>query len=202
MLSSKLNTTKLILASSSASRLKLLARIGYNPDLVLAPCIDESPHKGELVIPLVKRLAYEKAQRIAASFPQDIVLGADTILAIGRRIIGKPAHADDAREYLQLLSGRRHKIYTAMCVVYNGKTMSRISHSIVKFKRLSEEEIDLYVNSKEWEGKAGGYSIQGIASAFIEWISGLDSTIIGLNLNIAYKMLSSAGVKQSTKIFA
>lgn len=186
---------KLILASSSPRRLSLLKQIGYLPDLIVTPEIDETPLKGELPSELVKRLSYEKAKRIQIEYKNDIILAADTIVARGRRIIGKPESEAEARTFLNFLSGHRHRTYTGISVIYNEKIITKVSYTAVKFKRISAEELDLYIASRQWEGKSGAYSIQGMANMFIEQIIGSDTNVIGLNLNITYKILNSLGLK-------
>ncbi len=185
---------QLILASTSPRRLTLLKQIGYKPDIIFAPEIDESPLKKELPSALVKRLAYEKANRAHEKYPNDIILAADTVVARGTRIIGKPENETEAENFLNLLSGHRHKVYTGISVIYQSKVITKVSYTIVKFKRLSREEIELYLASKEWEGKSGAYSIQGLANIFIEQIIGSDTNVVGLNLNITYKILTSLGI--------
>lgn len=186
---------RFILASTSPRRLSLLKQIGYTPDLVVAPEIDETPLKKELPSALVKRLSLLKANKAKSMYAEDIILAADTIVARGRRIIGKPENEIEARAFLNLLSGHRHKVYTGITVIYKTKVITKSSYTTVKFKRLSQKELDIYIASKEWEGKSGAYSIQGMANMFIEQIIGSDTNVIGLNLNIAYKILSSLGLK-------
>ncbi|RZI47538.1 septum formation protein Maf [Rickettsiales endosymbiont of Peranema trichophorum] len=187
---------RLVLASTSQARCSLLKQVGYSP-VVVAPNIDESPLKGETVTSLVKRLAYEKAFQVSKSFENDVILGADTLTIAGRRILGKPADRDEAKKFLQLLSGRRHRVYTGLCVIYQKKVLQRLSCAIVKFKRLSVEELNFYLDSKEWEGKSGACSIRGISSVFVQWINGCDTTIAGLHLYTAYQMLNAVGLKLS-----
>ena len=167
---------RFILASASPRRLELLAQVGLVPDEVIPAEIDETPHKAELPRDYVARMALQKHQKVAREGA--IVLAADTVVACGRRILGKPEDAAQARQFLQLLSGRRHRVYTAVCVGERVKTVM----TQVKFKRLSTAEIEGYLASNEWQGKAGGYAIQGRAAAFVPFISGSYSNVVGLPL--------------------
>lgn len=188
------NQPKLVLASASPRRFDLLASIGVTPDEVLPADIDETPRPKELPRPHVQRLAFEKAQVVASLRAGDIVLAADTVVACGRRILPKAENDRQARECLELLSGRRHRVLTALCVVDGGGFQrSRTVESIVRVKRLAEGEISGYLKSGEWRGKAGGYAIQGLASAFIPWIAGSHSSIVGLPLAETATLLSAAG---------
>jgi septum formation protein len=159
---------------------------------VQPPDIDETPLKAELPRPYCLRIAREKAEAIAAG-PEDIVLCADTTVAMGRRIMGKPADEDEARGFLSALSGRRHRVYTAVAVRRGARTWERVVESRVRMKRLSHEEIAGYLATGDWRGKAGGYSIQGPAGAFIPWISGSHSAIVGLPLAETASLLAAAG---------
>lgn len=185
----------LILASASPRRKELLARIGIVPDQIIPADIDENPRKDELPLAYVKRMADEKAAVIATKFPNEIVLAADTIVMVGRRILGKPENADDAIRMMKIMSGRRHKVCTAVCMIGSGKTRSRVIDSTVQFKRLSDAEIQNYIASGEWEGKAGGYAIQGCAEAFVKAINGSFSNIVGLPLYDTAQLLAAFGVK-------
>jgi len=183
---------RLILGSASARRRELLAQIGIVPDEIRAADIDESPSKGELPRPYAGRIAMEKARAISAD-AQDIVLCADTVVAVGRRILGKPQDASEAAQFLMLLSGRRHRVITGIAVAHNGHLRVRQVETVVKFKRLSDREISAYLRSQEWQGKAGGYAIQGLAAAFIPVINGSYSNVVGLPLTETANMLSGAG---------
>lgn len=183
---------RLILGSGSPRRLELLAGIGVVPDAVSPPDIDETPRKGELPRPYAERLAAEKAAAVVAG-PDDIVLCADTTVALGRRILGKPADAGEAAVFLTLLGGRRHAVVTAVAVRRGGRTWGRTSVSSVRMKRLSDAELNAYLASGEWQGKAGGYGIQGAAGAFIPWISGSYSGIMGLPVAETAAILAAAG---------
>lgn len=183
---------KLILGSGSPRRRELLAQLGIVPDAILPPDIDEDPVKGELPRPYAARLAREKAAAVAAG-PEDIVLCADTTVALGRRIMGKPADAGEAAAFLLALGGRRHEVITAVAVRRGDRIWTRESVSAVKMKRLSDMELSAYLVSGEWEGKAGGYAIQGAAGAFIPWISGSFTGIVGLPLAETAALLAAAG---------
>ncbi|WP_426034123.1 Maf family protein [Cypionkella sp. TWP1-2-1b2] len=183
---------KLILGSGSPRRKELLAQLGIIPDAILPPDINEDPLKGELPRPYCARLAREKAAAIPAD-PDDIILTADTTVALGRRILGKPADAGEAARFLTDLGGRRHQVITAIAVKRGDKIWSRESVSAVKMKRLSDVELNTYLASMEWQGKAGAYAIQGAAGAFIPWISGSFTGIVGLPLAETAALLAAAG---------
>ncbi|MGV8950235.1 MAG: Maf family protein [Cypionkella sp.] len=183
---------RLILGSGSPRRKELLAQLGITPDAILPPDIDETPQKGELPRPYCARLAREKAAAVVAA-PDDIVLCADTTVALGRRILGKPENAGEAARFLTDLGGRRHQVITAVAVRRGARIWARESVSAVKMKRLSDLELNAYLASGEWEGKAGAYAIQGMASAFIPWISGSFTGIVGLPLAETTALLQAAG---------
>ena len=166
--------------------------MGLVPDLILPPDIDEDPLKGELPRPYAARLAREKAQAVSAD-ADDIVLCADTTVALGRRILGKPANATEAARFLTLLGGRRHEVITAVAVRRGDRVWARENVSTVKMKRLSDDELNAYLASGDWQGKAGGYGIQGAAGAFIPWISGSHSGIMGLPVAETATLLTAAG---------
>ena len=186
---------KLILGSASPRRLALLAQANITPDSINPANIDERPRRRELPLNYCRRMALEKAQFLNLK-TDEIFLTADTTVSVGRRILGKPSNLDEARAFLTLLSGRRHKVITAIAARTSAdvKVVSVVSQ--VKFKRLSINELNLYLNSKEWEGKAGGYAIQGLGSEFIPWISGSYSGIVGLPLSQTISLLKSLGWKQ------
>jgi septum formation protein len=173
---------KLILASSSPRRIELLNQIGYRPDLIQPADIDETPFLRENPLKHAARLAEEKAEKISGIFPHDIVLGADTIVVAGRTIIGKPSNSDEAKKFITKLSGRRHRVISGLCVIKEKQKIIKTVTTIVKFKRITKEEMDFLINSNEWEGKSGGYMIQGIAGAFVQWMSGSVSNVVGLPL--------------------
>ena len=181
-----------ILGSGSPRRKELLAQIGVVPDAVRAPDIDETPKAAELPRPYCVRIAYEKALAVDAS-AGDIVLCADTTVALGRRILGKPRDIVEARDFLQALSGRRHKVITAVAVKSGDRIWQKDVQSTVRMKTLSEVEIARYLATNDWQGKAGGYAIQGPAGALIPWISGSFTGIVGLPLAETANLLTAAG---------
>ncbi|MBL9069043.1 MAG: septum formation protein Maf [Sphingopyxis sp.] len=184
----------LVLASTSPRRLELLARIGLTPSRIAAPEIDETPLKGELPRAYVARLAQSKALAVDRA-AEEAVLAGDTTVAVGRRILEKPTDEADLRRMLLLLSGRRHHVYSGVCVVgIDGRPRVRVADTIVAFKRLSAAEIDWYVESGEGMGKAGGYAIQGRAEIFVRFLSGSHSNVVGLPLLETRGLLSSAGI--------
>jgi septum formation protein len=183
---------RLILGSASPRRKDLLAGVGIVPDLILPPDIDETPRKGEFPRPYAARLAREKALAVPAG-PDDIVLCADTTVALGRRILGKPADAGEAAAFLVALGGRRHEVITAIAVRRGDRILARESVSAVKMKRLSDAELNAYLASRDWQGKAGAYGIQGLAGALIPWISGSYSGIMGLPVAETAALLAAIG---------
>lgn len=183
---------KLILGSASPRRKELLAQLGLVPDAILPPDIDEDPKRGELPRPYCARLAREKAAAVVAG-ADDVVLCADTTVALGRRILGKPRDAAEAAEFLIALGGRRHEVITAVAVKRGERVWVKESVSAVKMKRLSDVELNAYLAGGEWQGKAGGYAIQGAAGAFIPWISGSFTGIVGLPLAETAALLQAAG---------
>jgi len=185
----------LILASESPRRVELLAQIGLTPDRIEPAAIDETPLKDELPAKLALRLACAKARVIAAGHPGAIILAADTIVAAGRRILPKPEDEKTARACLTLLSGRRHRVMTGLAVIdAAGKERTRLVETRLAFKRLSEAEIEAYLACGEWRGKAGGYAIQGRAGAFIPWINGSYSAVVGLPLAETAQLLGASGL--------
>lgn len=183
---------KLILGSGSPRRRELLGVIGVEPSEIRAPDIDETPHKGELPRPYCARMAREKAQALDVA-EGEIVLCADTTVALGRRILGKPENAGEAAEFLTKLGGRRHQVITAVALRSHDRLWERDVVSAVKMKRLSHLELNAYLASNDWQGKAGGYGIQGMAGAFIPWISGSYPAIMGLPLAETAALLQAAG---------
>ena len=187
-----LNPT-LVLASSSPRRRDLLGRLGIAPARIASPDIDETPRKGEVPRVYALRMAEEKAVAVARGAGEIVVAG-DTTVAVGRRILPQAADADMQRGFLNLLSGRRHHVLSAVAVIDgNGLMRSRICDSIVCFKRLSAEEIESYIQSGEGLGKAGGYAIQGRAEALIDWMAGSHSGVIGLPLYETRALLRASG---------
>jgi septum formation protein len=185
----------LILASASPRRLDLLARIGVVPARVDPADIDESAMPGEVPRVHVARLAAEKARVVVARHADTVVLAADTVVAAGRRILPKAETEAEAKKCLTLLSGRRHRVLTAVTVIDGqGKARHRLSDTIVTFKPLSAAEIDAYLQTGEWHGKAGGYAIQGHAEAFVRFLAGSHSGVVGLPLFETRALLIAAGV--------
>ena len=184
----------LILASASKARLELLESVGIYPDKILNTNIDETPNKGEKPLDYVSRIALEK-NRVVKKKQSEIVLTADTVVALGRRIIQKPYNKEEALFFLNLLSGRRHKVHTSVCIFSNKKFYQKNVITTLKMKRLSEDEKKSYLMSDEWKGKAGGYSIQGAASYFFPSISGSYSNVVGLPLTETIGMLIGIGFK-------
>lgn len=183
---------RLILGSASPRRRELLAQLGLVPDAIIAPDIDEDPARGELPRPYCARMAREKAAAVAAA-PGDVVLCADTTVALGRRILGKPRDAGEAAEFLIALGGRRHQVITAVAVKRDDRLWSREVVTAVKMKRLSDVELNGYLASGEWQGKAGAYGIQGRAGAFIPWLSGSFTGVVGLPVAETAALLAAAG---------
>ena len=185
-----------ILASSSKRRLELLSQIGVKPDLILSPNIDEKIFSKELPHIYVKRMSLEKNRVFQQKYPQSIILTADTVVSVGRRILPKTTDVNLAEECLKLISGRRHKVFTSFTLYSpNSSLKTKTIQSIIKFKRLHPNEISNYLDTKEWKGKAGGYAIQGIAASFVNFISGSYSNVVGLPLAEIYRVLISIGYK-------
>lgn len=183
---------RLILASASPRRLELLARIGVTPDDVVPAHIDETPRKGELPVHYACRMAAEKAATVAVAGA--LTLAADTVVAVGRRILPKAESEAEARAFLSRLSGRRHRVNSAVTLVdAEGRARHRLSTSIVTFKRLSDDELAAYLASGEWRDKAGAYAIQGRAGALIRALSGSYSGVVGLPLFETRALLRAAG---------
>jgi septum formation protein len=187
----------LILASSSPRRLMLLRQIGIVPDQVTSPDIDETPARDELPRPYAARMARAKAAAVRS--PDHLVLAADTVVAAGRRILPKAEGAEDVRACLTLLSGRRHRVMTALVLTSpngsraGGHTVERLVESIVTFNRLTNEQIERYIATREGEGKAGGYAINGQAASFIRFLSGSHSAVVGLPLFETAQLLRGCG---------
>ena len=185
----------LVLASASPRRLALLQQIGITPAVIDPAEIDEAARLRELPQALALRLAVAKAQTVAARHPGAIVLAADTVVACGRRILPKAEDAGTARACLALLSGRRHRVLGGLAVIApDGRIARRLIVTTVTFKRLSAPEIDAYIASGEWQGKAGGYAIQGRAGAFVRQINGSYGNVVGLDLLAAASLLQGVGV--------
>ncbi len=184
---------KLVLGSGSPRRLELLGQLGLVPADVRPPDIDEDVRKAELPRDYVNRIAREKAAAVSAEV-DEVVLCADTTVALGRRIMGKPHNPEEAAAFLRAMSGRRHKVITALAVKRADRIWTKDVQSTVAMKRLSEVEIASYLASNDWQGKAGGYAIQGPAGAFIPWINGSYTGIVGLPLTETAGLLTAAGL--------
>jgi len=185
---------RLVLASQSPRRLELLGRLGVTPDAVVPADIDETPRKAELPAVYAARMAAEKAASVHAGEAGALVLAADVVVAAGRRILPKTESEDEARACLELLSGRRHRVHCAVTAIsQDGTARHRLSTSIVAFKRLSGEEMEAYLASGEWRGKAGGYAIQGRAEALVRFLGGSHSAVMGLPLYETRALLRASG---------
>jgi len=186
---------QLVLASSSPRRLDLLRQVGIEPDAVLAPAVDESVRRGELPRQHALRLAVAKAEAVAARLAEAaFVLAADTVVACGRRVLPKAEDRATAERCLTLLSGRRHRVHGGIAVITpEGRLVSRLVTTQVKLKRLSAVECEGYLTSGDWQGKAGGYAIQGRAAAFIPWINGSYANVVGLPLVETIGLLEGLG---------
>lgn len=187
---------RLILASASPRRLDLLAQVGVCPDAVVPADIDETRERDESPRALAARLARAKAEAVAArpEHADDFVLAADTVVAMGQRILEKPADAAEAKRFLDMLSGRRHRVIGGICLVSpGGRVAARTVVTQVRFKRLTADEIAAYVDSGEWQGKAGGYAIQGLAGAFVPSINGSYANVVGLALTETVALLRGLG---------
>lgn len=184
----------LILASASPRRLDLLKQVGIVPADVVPPDLNETPLKNELPRDHALRLAIEKAKAVAAGKSGHFIFAADTVVACGRRILPKTENEDEARVCLGLLSGRRHTVYNGIALITpDGVLKSRVVDTTVKFRRLGAQDIDVYIASGEWRGKAGAYAIQGLAAGFISFIGGSYSTVVGLSLYDTLQLLKGAG---------
>ena len=192
------NQARLILGSASPRRLDLLAQIGITPDEIRPADIDETPRRDEDARTYVRRMAAEKAEAVPAE-ADDIVLAADTVVTAGRRILGKPEDVAQARAFLTLLSGRRHRVMTAITLRRQGREWSRLVETQVRLRPLSAQEIEDYLASNEWQGKAGGYAIQGRAAAFVNWIEGSFSAVVGLPLAETATLLRAAQAARLSK---
>jgi septum formation protein len=185
---------RLILASASPRRLDLLARIGVRPDAVIPADVDESVLKGELPRDHARRLAQEKSEAVAASEPDALVLAADTVVAVGRRILPKVEDEATLRACMALLSGRRHRVLTGVALALpSGSRRERLVETMIAMKRLSPQEIDYYAAHGEWRGKAGGYALQGYGEVYVRHIAGSYSNVVGLPLAETRALLKSAG---------
>lgn len=188
------SSSSLILASASPRRLDLLKQIGITPQEIIPADIDETPQKGELPRDLAVRLAREKAESVQKTRKCDsaesFILAADTVVACGRRILPKAENEQQARNCLALLSGRRHHVYGGICLITPaGKITTRLCDTSVKFKRLGPQDIETYIAGGEWQGKAGGYAIQGLAAVYISFLQGSYSNVVGLSLYDTMQLL-------------
>jgi len=191
---------RLVLASGSPRRLQLLGQVGITPDALRPAAIDETPRKGEMPRTLVARLARAKAEAAREQIADDpeladsVLLAADTVVAVGSRILGKPEVVEQAVASLELLSGRAHKVMTGLCVISPDDRMRvRIVETRLRFKRLSRTELEAYIASREWRGKAGGYAIQGLAGCFVQKVIGSYTNVVGLPLTETVGMLAAEG---------
>jgi nucleoside triphosphate pyrophosphatase len=186
--------TSFILASASPRRLELLKQIGIAPDRVIAASIDETPLPGELPGEYALRMARGKVLAVAKDYPEARILAADTVVACGRRILPKAETENEARACLGMLSGRRHRVIGGIAIAGpDGRIAERVVTTVVAFKRLTHSEIEAYIATGDWHGKAGGYAIQGHAAAFIPWISGSYGNVVGLSLSDTVAMLCGLG---------
>jgi septum formation protein len=191
---------KLVLASASPRRMQLLEQVGLTPDLLNPTDIDETPQRRESPRRLSIRLSDQKAKAattaplVKALGPNTYIVAADTVVGMGRRVLPKPANADEAMDCLRLLTGRAHWVYSTVTIVApGGKTSTRCCETKIRFKRLSRDEMQTYIASEEWRGKAGGYAIQGRAAAFVRYLAGSHSGVVGLPLYETLHLLEGAG---------
>lgn len=192
----KKTSQHLILASASPRRVDLLKQLHIAPNTIVSADIDEAPHKCEKPANLAKRLALGKAEAVYHDNKDSFILAADTVVACGVQLLDKAQTPDQARTYLKKLSGRRHQVYGGITLITpDGRVLTRLSKTIVQFKALTNLEIDTYIASNEWEGKAGGYAIQGLAGAYVKFISGSYSNVVGLSLYDTMTILHSGGYK-------
>lgn len=191
---------RLVLASASPRRVSLLDQIGITPDKIEPAHIDETPLKDELPRQLAARLAKGKALAVAHDNPGCFVLGADTVVGVGRRCLPKADDLAQARKYLTLLSGRRHHVYGGICIIDpDGKVHERLIDTAVQFKNLNTQDLNDYLSIDEWQGKAGAYAIQGMAGAFVQKIVGSYSNVVGLSLFETKALLYGLGYRPSSK---
>jgi septum formation protein len=195
-----LSRPKLVLASGSPRRVSLMNQAGIEPDALRPTDIDETPHQGELPRVCANRLAYGKATTALSGIGPDddvfgaFILAADTVVAVGRRILPKPELVDEAAQCLRLLSGRSHRVYTALCLITpKQRYRQRVVETRVRFKRLSNDDIESYLASGEWRGKAGGYAVQGLAGTFVVKLVGSYTNVVGLPLYETIALLAGEG---------
>lgn len=186
--------TALILASASPRRLELLKQIGLTPDQIIPADIDETPKSKERPKDLARRLAESKAAVVKQSHRDCLILSADTVVACGHQALDKAVTHEQAHSFLKKLSGRRHRVYGGISLIHpDGSQISRVAETMVQFKRLSDDEMKAYLESGEWEGKAGGYAIQGLGAIFVKSIQGSYSNVVGLSLYDVAQMLNGSG---------
>ena len=195
---------KLVLASGSPRRIELLQQAGVEPDRIVATDVDETPQRAEHPRSLAKRLCVAKADKARETMKREgeasaFILAADTVVSVGRRILPKAELVDEASNCLQLLSGRSHRVYTGVCLITpSGKVRQRLVETRVRFKRLSREELESYLASGEWRGKAGGYAVQGLAGSFVVKLVGSYTNVVGLPLYETVGLLGADGYKVHT----
>ena len=199
-MSAKKNEIHFVLGSSSPRRKELLSQIGVFPDKIVSPNIEENVLKKEVPLSYVKRMVEQKMNFVQKKYPKSLILTADTIVSVGRRVLSKTFVREELLKHLDLLSGRRHRVITAfsICSPFSKQKVKHVT-SIVKFKRLTPEEKDFYLKSNEWKGKAGGYAIQGIASRYVSFLSGSYSNVVGLPLSEVYNSLISNGYNMNNE---
>lgn len=189
---------RLILGSASPRRLELLAQIGIVPDALRPADIDETPRKAEPPRDYVRRMAAEKAAALDLA-DDEALLTADTTVAVGRRILGKPADRDEAAAFMRLMSGRRHVVLTAIALRHGSRTALRLVETKVRMRSIDPAALERYLDAGDWQGKAGGYAIQGAAAAFIPWLEGSFSAVVGLPLSETAAMLAAIGIHPKIK---
>ena len=189
---------RLILGSASPRRLELLAQIGIVPDALRPADIDETPRKAEPPRDYVRRMAAEKAAALDLA-EGEALLTADTTVAVGRRILGKPADRDEAAAFMRLMSGRRHVVLTAIALRHGSHTALRLAETKVRMRSIDPAALERYLDAGDWQGKAGGYAIQGAAAAFIPWLEGSFSAVVGLPLSETAAMLAAIGIHPKIK---
>ena len=190
------NQYRLVLASASARRVELLKQIGITPDIVIPADINETPIKNEKPRDLAQRLSMEKAKHVFNQNKNCYVLAADTVVACGQQVLDKATSAEQASKYIQKLSSRRHHVYGGITLITpEGKSITRLCDTMVQFKKLSAQDIRSYIESNEWNGKAGGYAVQGFAGSFVKYLSGSYSNVVGLSLYDTMNILQSGSYK-------
>ncbi|PHQ66895.1 MAG: septum formation protein Maf [Paracoccus sp.] len=193
------NKPSLVLGSASPRRLELLSQIGIVPDALRAADIDETPMRGETPRDYVRRMAVEKAEALPPS-QDEAVLTADTTVAVGGRILGKPEDRNEAARFMRLMSGRRHQVLTAVALRHDGRIRQRLVQTTVRMRPLSARDLEQYLEIGDWQGKAGGYAIQGAAAAYIPWIQGSFSAVVGLPLSETAAMLAAIGITAQQQV--